>query len=84
MHCIERLGHKVEPFDTSKYLFSGHRLIRSIGWRLNRGPYINKFNNDLVKKVRNLNNIDLIWVDKGNWIKAYTLKKCSICINIKK
>lgn len=74
LRSIEKLGHEVIPFDTSIYTNTGYRPIRIIGSRFNRGPYVNKINKVLIDISENLTNVDVIWIDKGNWIRPNTLK----------
>lgn len=73
LQCIKRIGHVVTPFDTHAYINAGHRLLRSIGRRFNMGTYVNKLNYDLISKIQTLKDIDVIWVDKGSWIRPGTL-----------
>ncbi len=72
--ALKRIGLHVMPFDTNKYNHIGNRITSSLMSRLNWGWPIKRLNNDLVNHCRRLPNLDLIWVDKGQWIKPETLQ----------
>jgi hypothetical protein len=83
LQCIKRLGHVVTSFDTHAYLNAGRILLRSFSHRFNVGAYVNKLNYDLICKIHTLKNIDLIWIDKGGWIRPGTLFQLKTALQAK-
>lgn len=59
--------------DISLPMLNTNRLFRSIGWRFQIGPLISRINRSLEKNISSC--YDLIWIDKGNFIRKETLKK---------
>lgn len=49
-------------------LYRTPHLFRSIGWRYKIGPLINNINDFILKNI-NADNYDLVWIDKGVFIK---------------
>jgi len=74
MKALIDLGHEIVPFDTTKWLYGKNRLLRSISHRFKIGPYILGLNRALLSFTKNLNALDLIWIDKGEWIFPSTLE----------
>jgi spore maturation protein CgeB len=79
---MQRHGHLITTFNTHTYQSSGSRLSRSIGSRFNVGPHVSKLNQDLIAKLQNLNKVNLIWIDKGNWIQPTTIKKLKTALQV--
>ena len=50
-------------------------LFRSIGWRFKSGPFIWKINHYFEKRIRDEGNFDLVWIDKGVFIRPEILEK---------
>lgn len=50
-------------------------VFRSLGWRFKFGPLISKINNYLEEKLRGDADFDLVWIDKGVFIKPGILEK---------
>jgi spore maturation protein CgeB len=72
----ELLGEKFDLVDLSQIIESKNRITRSVGWRFFRGPLIWKINLEIKKKVLESRTFyDLIWVDKGVFIKPKILKE---------
>jgi spore maturation protein CgeB len=72
----ELVGEKFDLVDLSQIIASTNRIIRSIGWRIFRGPLIWKINLEIKEKVLGSRNIyDMIWVDKGVFIYPKILKE---------
>jgi spore maturation protein CgeB len=51
------------------------RLFRSIGWRFRKGPLIVNINKFIEQVIRNNYSYDLVWVDKGVFIKPEIVHK---------
>ena len=51
------------------------RILRSIGWRYKIGSFITKINNYIVNVINKDWNYDLVWIDKGVFIKPEIIKK---------
>jgi len=79
--CFERakvfqeIGWEIVQFDILKYAEHGGRVRRSLQHRLLDGPDVRRFNRDLLNLVRLDSRFDAIWVDKGRWLFADTLKE---------
>ena len=79
LQAIKRLGHDVVSFDTSRFQ-SKIRLFKSMQWRFKPRMLLHDLNTSLVKFAKQLETIDLIWIDKGIWIfpeSIYEIKKHS-------
>jgi spore maturation protein CgeB len=50
-------------------------LFRSVGWRLKMGPMIRRINNHFEKVIQGAGNFDLIWIDKGVFIRPEILDR---------
>lgn len=70
---LRDLGASLESFDLQPYLETGSRIFRSIAHRFNVGAPVSRLNRDLLQFVEDLDQIDLVWVDKGKWIRPDTL-----------
>jgi spore maturation protein CgeB len=51
--------------DMSVPIANTPRIFRSFGWRYNKGPLIYNINNYIRAAVPELENFDLVWIDKG-------------------
>ncbi|TRZ44994.1 CgeB family protein [Robertkochia solimangrovi] len=61
--------------DTRVPYFMLHPFLRSIGFRFKKGPLISKINNFIVDEVSRIDGrLDLVWVDKGIFIKPEIIK----------
>src|SRR5262245_37080828 len=74
MKVLDSFGHSIVPFDVSPFANHAPRLLRSIAWRLNMGPVLNKLNRALTRQAVGFGAISHIWVDKGTWIFPETLE----------
>ena len=72
---LEANGWHVAPFDITPYQSSGGPILRRLEDRLLAGPNVLRFNRDLLRQVADLRNIDVVWIDKGRWLFASTLKE---------
>ena len=52
-----------------------NRIFRSLGWRYKMGPLINNINNYIISVINNQWNYDLVWIDKGVFVKPSIIKK---------
>ena len=74
MKGIESAGNTVVPFDTTRYLRTGNRLVRSISHRFNAGFPVSLLNRELRNFVRGRHEaVSLIWIDKGRWLAPDTI-----------
>src|SRR5947208_2424187 len=73
MRALQRFGHELIPFDTTRWAEGGHRFLRSVAYRFNFGPYIWGLNKALLAFARTIGPLDLLWVDKGLWVYPETL-----------
>jgi spore maturation protein CgeB len=56
------------------------RILRSVGWRFKKGPFIHNINNYITKRLNGDYDFDLVWIDKGVFIDPeiiYKLRKHS-------
>lgn len=51
------------------------RIFRSLGWRYKTGPLIKNINNYILTVINNKWNYDLVWIDKGVFVKPSIIKK---------
>ncbi len=75
MRCnvLKELGHQVAPFDFSGYEGGGSHLYYRLRLRFYAGPSINRLNRSLLKAVQETKP-DIVWVDKGRFIRPQTLQ----------
>jgi spore maturation protein CgeB len=72
--ALEELGCKIIGFDVSPYIYCKNRFFASMAHRLNIGPSVMALNHDLHALATRLpHDIDLIWVDKGQWLSPQVL-----------
>lgn len=55
--------------DISIPIMATNKLFRSFGWRYKMGPLINNINNYIINEIGRQKNFDLIWIEKGLFIK---------------
>ncbi len=76
--CLSRLdglcslGLQLDPLDTTNWLPSGSRFVRSIVQRTYLHPTVHRMNlqlRDMVQRAR----YDVVWIEKGEWIYPWTL-----------
>ena len=76
--ALEQLGLSVISLDTHPFASAGPRLARSARHRLAwGGPVISRLNSELVA-LGGDSDVDLVWIDKGVWIKPATLAALSV------
>jgi len=51
-----------------------NRIFKSVGWRTKRGPLITAINKYIIEEFK-YEQYDIIWVDKGVFIKPVTIKR---------
>ena len=82
--AIKKIVSKYHFIDTNIPFNSNSKLIKSLGFRFYIGPLINLINEYIVKNTT-LHKYDIIWIDKGVFIKTKTLEylksKCDILIH---
>lgn len=72
--ALEELGCTTIGFDVSPYTHCDNRFFASLAHRLNIGPPVTAMNRDLLALAVQLSNdVDLIWVDKGKWLRPEVL-----------
>lgn len=77
--CLERckvlanFNWECIGFDTLPYLRVEGRIRRALQHRLLDGPDVRRFNQDLLRFVRENRNVDVVWIDKGRWLFYSTL-----------
>lgn len=69
MRVLEEFGWSIVPFNIKPYLQARSRILSSVQHRLLLGPGVSAFNNDVISMVRNIGAVDIIWVDKGRWLR---------------
>ena len=50
-------------------------IFRPIGWRFKFGPFIRNINEYAEKQIQDRNEFDLVWIDKGVFIRPQFLEK---------
>ncbi|GAB4369614.1 MAG: hypothetical protein Kow00128_16010 [Deltaproteobacteria bacterium] len=79
--CLERAkvlgehGWQIVQFDVTPYIRSSNRVLAGLQHRLLWGPDIERLNRDVITAARNTGPIGVVWVDKGRWLHASTLRK---------
>lgn len=79
--CLERAkvlserGWQVIQFDTTPYLRGSSRILASVQHRLLWGPDVTRFNRDVLQAARAAGPLDVIWVDKGRWLREAELEE---------
>lgn len=61
--------------DTSIPIMATNKLFRSFGWRYKAGPLISNINNYIKNETGRSKNFDLIWIDKGLFIKPTIINR---------
>lgn len=70
---LQPLNFKVANLDVP--INATNRLFRSLGWRYKIGPFISNINNYILIVINNEWNYDLVWIDKGVFIKPSIIRK---------
>ena len=63
---------KIKLINTATISLETNRIWRSIGWRLKIGPFISKINSLIELEIPNYP-VDLVWIEKGVFIKPKTI-----------
>jgi spore maturation protein CgeB len=71
--ALERLGHKVIPFNSYEYE-SRNPIVRKVIFRLSAGPHVDCLNRDLLQ-IATREKPDVIWADKLLWMRPATLDR---------
>lgn len=74
MQGFKDLGFDIVPINTEGYFNRYHSLIKRIQYKLINGPSVWSMNRDAIAAAR-MSQPTIIWVDKGTFIKASTIKK---------
>jgi spore maturation protein CgeB len=70
------LSNQIELIDITPLIIGTMKPLRTLGWRYKLGPMIWNINNEILEYLKNQkNSYDLIWIDKGVFIKPKTLNK---------
>jgi spore maturation protein CgeB len=75
MRILESLGCRVVPFDTMPWITAGGRWQRSFTSRFHWGFPVGDLNAALATFSRRQSNLTHVWIDKGQWIFADTLRE---------
>ncbi|TXC81400.1 CgeB family protein [Luteibaculum oceani] len=81
---LRKLLHPVRCFeiiDISKLCHAENRFFRTVGWRFKIGPLIWNINKLIFENIKN-RSYDLIWVDKGVFLKPKIVKELKSCCNL--
>ena len=70
---LQPLNFKVANLDVP--INATNRLFRSLGWRYKTGPFISNINNYILTVINNEWSYDLVWIDKGVFVKPVIIKK---------
>jgi spore maturation protein CgeB len=73
MLALRDLGYDLIELDYHSY-FKGSGIINKLQHKFLEGPSVSKINSDLLK-LDELHNPDIVWIDKGLFIKPGTVKK---------
>jgi spore maturation protein CgeB len=65
----------VQLINTSPIIEDTWKPYRSIGWRFQRGPLVESINKTILNGFDVKKNYDLIWIEKGVFIKESTLRQ---------
>ncbi len=71
---LQALGLDVTTLDTTAWAHSGSRPVDSLVQRLYLGPSVWAMNTRLLQAAMTAR-LDLIWIDKGNWVYPGTLRR---------
>lgn len=71
---LERLGHRVTPVDTCPYMRWGGKWMGFPFRRLEWGPPLWRLNAEIQREAVRVRP-DMLWVDKGIWVSADTLRR---------
>lgn len=72
--ALRARGWHVDEFDTTRYLRSGGAILGRIQHRTIFGPAVSALNRDLLAAVSASARPDVIWIDKGTWVFASTVR----------
>jgi glycosyltransferase involved in cell wall biosynthesis len=68
-------GWQLIAFDITPYLRASSRILASVQHRALWGPDVARFNRDVLQAARAAGRLDIIWIDKGRWLRAATLEE---------
>lgn len=72
LNGLRTLGLEIDCLDTTNWLPSGHRLLRSIVQRAYVHPSVRLMNLRL-RALMQQTRYDVVWIEKGEWIYPWTL-----------
>lgn len=72
MESLIELGFDIVPFDIGTIYAPYHRVWRSLAWRIQIGPVIARAN-EMIIRLANSTKFDVVWVDKGTWLRPETV-----------
>lgn len=68
-------GWQLIAFDITPYLRASSRILASVQHRALWGPDVARFNRDVLQAARAAGRLDIIWIDKGRWLRAAALEE---------
>lgn len=66
-------GYEIVRFDTMQYLRGVNRIRAGLQDRFLWGPDVVRFNRDVLQAAREAGRLDVVWVDKGRWLRPSAL-----------
>ena len=83
---LQKYGYTIIDIDTAPYLEQTSRVVRAFEHRILWGPNVIALNNSILKYSREIQKIDIIWIDKARWLFPEVLRKIkketnAICIH---
>ena len=67
-------GSEFKVINTDVPMAQTQRLFKSVGWRFKTGPFISNINNYILKSLNGDFEFDLVWIDKGVFIKPLVVE----------
>ena len=74
---LRALGLEVDGLDTTNWLPSGPRLLRSLVQRTYVHPSVHRMNLQFLASLRNTR-YDMVWIEKGTWICRFIPSLCRV------
>lgn len=65
--------YTLDAIDVDVNSFATNKIIKSIGWRFKKGPFISIYNKRISSNVSK--NYDVVWLDKGDLVNSKTLNQ---------
>ena len=77
MMALQDFGINVAPVCVVPFALWGGKLFGAPFRRLQMGPPVDRYNQELLKTVAH-HQAQMVWVDKGVWVKAETVQKIKV------